>query len=45
MEAKELTDDLVDVFRSEGVIRILKVISESEAGNFRYAAMRLLNKM
>ena len=45
MEAKELTDDLVDVFRSEGVIRIPKVISESEAGKFRHAAMRILNKM
>ena len=44
MKAHELTNQLVDVFRSEGVVRIPKVINESEAERFRQAAMRVLDQ-
>ena len=45
MKAHELTNQLVEVFRSEGVVRIPKVINESEAERFRQAAMRVLDQM
>ena len=45
MKASELTNRLIDVFQSEGVIRVPKVITESEAERFRQAAMRVLNQM
>ena len=45
MKANELTNELVEVFRAEGVVRIPKVISESEAKRFRQAAMRVLHQM
>ena len=45
MKASELTNELIDVFQSDGVVRIPKVISESEAERFRHAAMRVLDQM
>ena len=45
MKASELTNELIDAFQSDGVVRIPKVISESEAERFRHAAMRVLDQM
>ena len=45
MKASQLTNRLIDLFQSEGVIRIPQVITKSEAERFRLAAMRVLNQM
>ena len=45
MKAGQLTNRLIDLFQSEGVIRIPQVITKSEAERFRLAAMRVLNQM
>ena len=45
MKASQLTNRLIDLFQSEGVIRIPQVITKSEAERFRQAAMLVLNQM
>ena len=45
MKASQLTNRLIDLFQSEGVVRIPQVITKSEAERFRQAAMRVLNQM
>ena len=43
MKDSQLTNRLIDVFQSEGVIRI--PITKSEAERFRQPAMQVLNQM
>lgn len=45
MKANQLTNGLIDVFQSEGVVKIPQVITKPEAERFRQAAMRVLNQM
>lgn len=45
MRASELTIELIAAFRTEGVVRIPKVISKSEAERFHQAAMRILDRL
>ena len=45
MKANQLTNGLIDVFQSEGVVKIPQVITKPEAERFRQSAMQVLNQM